>query len=99
MKRILTTTGQDLLGLFDAEARRQLDLQGSQASLPAIQGLLIMFISSSYLGRDRAGLVYRHLGYDMFRKFEIQEKITQAGNPQEKAACSKTAWGIYCYER
>lgn len=42
---------------FLDEAKRLLDLEGGEASLPTLQGLALMFLVSSYSGQDRAGNV------------------------------------------
>jgi hypothetical protein len=99
IKKVFTITGEDLTRSFDAEARRHLDHIRDIPSLATVQGLLIMFIVSCYLGQDKAGVIYRHLGYDMLDNLRIEDRMNFTREPQEKAAYCKAEWGIYCYER
>jgi hypothetical protein len=99
VKKVFTITGEDLTRSFDAEARRHLDHVRDIPSLATVQGLLIMFIVSCYLGQDKAGVIYRHLGYDMLENLHIEDRMNFTRDPQEKAAYCKAEWGIYCYER
>lgn len=95
-------TGKDLRELFDAEARRHLEHDMEKPSLPTAQGAIIMFMTSAYFGRDRAGAMYRHLGYDMLDRLSIPTivaHLTGSENSEEKTAYCKAAWGAYCYER
>lgn len=50
-------SGQDIGLQFIEEAKRLLELEQGRASLPAIQGLSLLFSLSVYGGTDRAGLV------------------------------------------
>jgi hypothetical protein len=99
VKKVFTITGEDLTRSFDAEARRHIEHVRDIPSLATVQGLLIMFIVSCYLGQDKAGVIYRHLGYDMLENLRIEDRINFTSEPQEKAAYCKAEWGIYCYER
>jgi hypothetical protein len=99
IKKVFTITGEDLTRSFDAEARRHLDRVRDTPSLATVQGLLIMFIVSCYLGQDKAGVIYRYLGYDMLDNLYIAHRMKNARDPQEKVAYCKAEWGIYCYER
>ncbi|XPS68923.1 hypothetical protein M3J09_001203 [Ascochyta lentis] len=95
---IRTATGRDLCELFDAEARRHLEHDMEVPSLPTAQGSVMMFMISAYFGRDRAGAVYRHLGFDMLDCLTIPESLSQISNPDEKRAYCRTAWGVFCCE-
>ncbi|KZM20195.1 uncharacterized protein EKO05_0001136 [Ascochyta rabiei] len=95
---IRTITGRDLCELFDAEARRHLEHDIDVPSLPTAQGSVIMFMNSAYFGRDRAGAVYRHLGYDMLDRLAIPARLSQISDPEEKRAYCRAVWGVYCYE-
>lgn len=96
---IRTTTGRDLCELFDAEARRHLEHDMEVPSLPTAQGSIIMYMNSAYFGRDRAGAMYRHLGYDMLERLEIPSNFEATSDLQTKRAHSTAVWGAYCYER
>lgn len=96
---IRTTTGKDLCGLFDAEARRHLENDLNKPSLPTAQGSIIMFMASAYFGRDRAGALYRRLGYDMLDSLSIPTDHVHMTDVEEKTAYCKAVWGAYCYER
>jgi hypothetical protein len=95
---IRSTTGRDLCELFDAEARRHLQHDMDTLSLPTALGCIIMFMCSAYFGRDRAGAMYRHLGYDMLDRLAIPESIEDVPDLAKKRAYSKAVWGAYCYE-
>lgn len=99
IKKVFTVTGEDLTKSFDAEARRHLDHIRNTPSLATVQGLLVIFIVSCYLGQDKAGVIYRHLGYDMLDSLHIEHCMKITHEPQEKLAYCKAEWGIYCYER
>jgi hypothetical protein len=58
-----------------------------------------MFIVSCYFGQDKAGVIYRHLGYDMLDSLRIEERMAATQVSHEKIAYCKAEWGIYCYER
>lgn len=88
----------DLIKAFDAEARRHLDHVRENPSLATVQGLLIMFVVSCYLGQDKAGVIYRHLGYDMLDRLYIENRLEITRDPLAKQAYCKAQWGIYCYE-
>ena len=68
-------------------------------SLPTALGSIIMFMTSAYFGRDRAGAIYRHLGYDMLDRLSVSTAIVQMSDPEEKRAYCRAVWGAYCYER
>lgn len=85
--------------LFDAEARRHLEYDMQTPSLPTAQGLVIMFMTSAYFGRDRAGAIYRHLGYDMLKRLSVTTAVPQMNSPDERRAYCTAVWGTFCYER
>jgi hypothetical protein len=58
-----------------------------------------MFMTSAYFGRDRAGAMYRCLGYDMLDRLSIPTAILSMTDPEERGVYCKAAWGTYCYER
>ncbi|KAJ5062233.1 hypothetical protein J3E74DRAFT_473850 [Bipolaris maydis] len=98
VKKILTVSAYDLIKAFDAEARRHLGHVRETPSLATVQGLLIMFVVSCYLGQDKAGVIYRHLGYDMLDRLYIENRLETTRDPLAKQVYCKAQWGIYCYE-
>ena len=88
---------------FFAEAKRFFDGENGRRSLPTVQGLLIMFVYSTGMGRDRAGMKFRHMAYDMLSWLRLEtsfHKATEASDGhRERVALSRVLWGIYCFER
>lgn len=88
---------------FDAEAKRLFDCENGRRSLPTVQGLLIMFTYSTVMGKDRAGIMFRHTAYRMLDQLDLEvnfRNVTNAKhNYKERKAFSRALWGIYCFER
>jgi predicted fused transcriptional regulator/phosphomethylpyrimidine kinase len=95
--------GVDAAEHFDAEAKRLLDCENGRRSLPAVQGLLIMFTYSTVMGKDRAGMMFRHTAYRMLDQLDLEKDFRNVINPRyshkEQKAFSRALWGIYCFER
>lgn len=56
-KAYAATSGEDLGVKFLNEAKKLWSLENSQASLPTVQALAILFTVSAYRGVDRQGMV------------------------------------------
>jgi predicted fused transcriptional regulator/phosphomethylpyrimidine kinase len=95
--------GVDAAEHFDAEAKRLFDCENGRRSLPAVQGLLIMFTYSTVMGKDRAGMMFRHTAYRMLDQLDLEENFRNVTNlrynHKEQKAFSRALWGIYCFER
>jgi hypothetical protein len=95
--------GVDTAGDFDAEAKRLFERENGRRSLPTVQGLLIMFAYSTVMGKDRAGLMFRHTAYKMLHQLDLEENFRNdtdmRHNYREQKAFSRALWGIYCFER
>jgi hypothetical protein len=81
------------------EARRHYGLENARASLPTVQGLLIMFAASAFFDCNDTLSDYRSLAYNMLDRLRIEEKITADQTQDEKRAYSKAVWGVYCFEK
>jgi hypothetical protein len=88
---------------FDTEAKRLFDYENGRRSLPTVQGLLIMFTYSTVMGKDRAGMMFRHTAYKMLHQLDLEENFRNDTNVRhdyrEQKAFSRALWGIYCFER
>jgi hypothetical protein len=89
--------------LFD-EAKKLLDLESGRPSLPTVQALALLFLGSAYLGRDRAGQMYRYAAFEMLKRLQLDKKFARL-NPddplesQDQRLISKALWGLFCFER
>jgi hypothetical protein len=88
---------------FEAQAKVLLDDEKGRRFLPTVQGLLIMFAYSIAMGKDRAGLIFRHTAYDMLNRLRLEDGFFGVNNTKydykERRAYSRALWGIYCFER
>jgi len=89
---------------FLNEAKRLFDLESGKGSLPTVQALLIMYICCAGMGRDRAGMMFRSVAYEMLRSLRLEDVRLGAASEAEATARaidanSRALWGIYCFER
>jgi hypothetical protein len=88
---------------FYTEAKRLFDCENGRRSLPTVQGLLIIFTYSTVMGKDRAGMMFRHTAYKMLQQLDLEENFRSntdvRHNYREQKAFSRALWGIYCFER
>lgn len=56
-KKISLINGKDVATQFLDDAKKLLDSEKGRASIPTVQGLLLLFTMSAYRGADRAGMV------------------------------------------
>jgi hypothetical protein len=97
--QINAITGQTLQTLFSLEARRHYSLENARASLPTVQGLLIMFAASTFFDCNDTLPDYGSLAYSMLDRLHIEENITADQARDEKRAYSMAIWGVYCFEK
>jgi len=72
-----------------------------------VQSLLVMYTCYVAQGKDRGGLQYRYMAYEMLGKLQVNleasfhdPKTTDStANTKYQRALSRTLWGIYCFER
>ncbi|SMR50161.1 unnamed protein product [Zymoseptoria tritici ST99CH_3D1] len=87
---------------FFNKARDLLDEERGKASLPTVQALFLLYLYWNFLGMDRAGLVYRLQGVDMFKKLRLGSQTLPCERGYNEAlnrrACSRNAWGLFCAE-
>lgn len=92
---------------FLEEARFLLEIECGRRSLTTVQALLVIYACYVSQGKDRGGILYRHMAYDMLShlraKLETSPTNTKMAEGRDTArygkAMSRTLWGIYCFER
>ena len=52
-------TGQNLTERFLTEAKVLFDHEQGRASIPTVQALMLMYLATTEVGRDRAANIYR----------------------------------------
>lgn len=85
------------------ECQKLLELEGATETLPTIQALCLMYLTSALLGKDRVGLVYRYTAYEILRRERLEEKLSRLDNQvpeglRTKEILSKALWGFFCFE-
>ncbi|KAI9150359.1 Nitrogen assimilation transcription factor nirA 5 [Paramyrothecium foliicola] len=96
----------DLREDFLNHAKHLLALESGKLSLPTVQGLVIMYMCCAGMGRDRAGMMFRFLAYDMLQRLHLIRVQRDVGGQdaadeeahQRSQAASRTSWGLYCFE-
>jgi hypothetical protein len=66
-----------------------------------------MYVCSAGMGRDRAGMMYRLVAYELLKQLCLEDDTIRAfqkatiDHPTESALVSacRSLWGIYCFER
>ena len=97
-------TGQPMAETFLAEAQKLLELERGLQTIPTLNALCLMYLTSALLGKDRVGLMYRYMAYGMLKRLDLEQKFARLNDddPKEirmKEILSKTLWGIFCFER
>jgi len=98
--------GVDTTDHFLTEARHLLNRECGRASLPTVQSLLVMYTCYVAQGKDRGGLQYRYMAYEMLGRLQVKleasfhdpKMVNSTANVKYQRALSKTLWGIYCFE-
>ncbi|KAM4057836.1 C6 transcription factor [Hirsutella rhossiliensis] len=96
-------TRQDMTERFLYEAKSLLYCEQGRASIPTAQALMLMFLTTTCLGRDRAGRIYRHHAIDMIQRLKIEAKYTALledshDDPRERRLLAKALWGLFVFE-
>ncbi|KAF5623496.1 Nit-4-like protein [Fusarium sp. NRRL 25303] len=97
-------TGCNLSEVFLAEAKSHFESEQGRISIPTVQGLLLIYLTMTAMGKDRAGLIYRLTAYEMLKQLRLEARYKAAKNnvpPQthDMMLTSKTLWGIFLLER
>ncbi|KAK4225828.1 hypothetical protein QBC38DRAFT_456833 [Podospora fimiseda] len=91
-----------LLNLFLKESNRLLDLEQGRALLPTSIALYLLYLVSALLGKDRAGLQYRHMSIETLKRLHLENKYSRikdgAAQQKQKARISRTLWGFFIVE-
>ncbi|KAI1274925.1 putative C6 transcription factor [Xylaria sp. FL0933] len=88
-------TQKDLRDEFLAESIKHSD--HGIPTLPAIQGLWILFSISYLKGEDKNGSLYRFASYGMLKRSRVNQ-IFPTLPDTDKRALSKAVWGLFCLE-
>lgn len=98
--------GCDLGQRFYEKAERCFDGEYGRLSLPAVQALLILYVCSSSMGKDRAGTIKRLAAYEMLRRLKLERRFSKAKSRHHAAeqkrlrrVASKALWGVHCFDR
>ncbi|KAK3995166.1 hypothetical protein QBC44DRAFT_356571 [Cladorrhinum sp. PSN332] len=92
-----------LLSLFVKESNRLLDLEQGRASLTTSIALYLLYLVSTFLGRDRDGLRYRHMSIGTLQRLRLENKYSRleegiGEQPKAKLHISRTLWGFFIVE-
>lgn len=90
---------QNLAERFIEQARKYQDLEYGRASLPTVQALIFLFINMAYLGRDRAGYMYKAAALEMLYRLRLDRRFARLHDEipeehKEKRAISRMLWGM-----
>jgi hypothetical protein len=96
-------TRQNMVERFLEEARKLLDLEYGRASLPTAQALYLMYLTHAWLGRDRAGTIFRYMCFEMLARLNLEKRFHELNDEnshdvREKLVISKIVWGIFLVE-
>ncbi|KAF5027613.1 hypothetical protein F66182_284 [Fusarium sp. NRRL 66182] len=96
-------TGQNLAERFLAEAKCLFDREQGRTSVPTVQALMLMYLATTSLGRDRAANLYRFTAYEMLSQLRLEARYAAAKGSippktQEMTLISKALWGIFLLE-
>ncbi|KAF4170547.1 hypothetical protein CNMCM8694_004124 [Aspergillus lentulus] len=83
---------------FFDEARRLFEAgedEGDSPSLPTIQGLMILFVRTSLMGKDRMGWVYLDLAARGAQEYAASHPPHAMEDAEERRAIDRTLWGIF----
>jgi hypothetical protein len=97
-------TCRNMAECFLDEAKKQLEIESCRASIPTLQALCLMYLTSALLGRDRAGIMYRFAAYEMLKRLNLERKFARLDPSDLEVAemrmiLSKLLWGLFCFER
>lgn len=94
--------GRRLREQFYNEAKKLFDKETGRASLATTEALLFLYMYSTSSAMDRAGLVFRLAGCEMFRRLKLGSRIHSKLHPGDedlyKEAVSRAAWGLFYLE-
>ena len=96
-------TGQSTTEKFLDEAKMLIDREQGRVSIPAVQGLMLMYVTTTCLGRDRVGRMCRQIALDMVRRLQLETRYTSGimgttTPDQDKGLISKALWGLFLLE-
>ncbi|KAK0710501.1 hypothetical protein B0T21DRAFT_387411 [Apiosordaria backusii] len=98
------TTNISLAELFLSQSKSILEREYGRPSLPTALALYLLYLISTLLGRDRAGLHYRQMSLDMLEHLGLEERMKRLHDDVptealERRVLSKVLWGIFVAER
>lgn len=98
------TSSSGLVELFLSQAKSILEREHGRPSLPTVLALYLLYLISTLLGRDRAGLHFRRTSLDMLEYLDLESRIKHLRDDVpdqalERRVLSKALWGIFVAER
>ena len=98
--------GSDLGQRFYDKAERCFGGDYGTLSLPAVQALLILYMCSSGMDKDRAETMKRLAANEMLRRLKLERRFSKAKSRHDGAeqkrlrrVASKALWGVHCFDR
>ncbi|KJZ69553.1 hypothetical protein HIM_11046 [Hirsutella minnesotensis 3608] len=94
---------QNLAEQFLGECKMHLEQELGRPSIPAVQALMLMYMTTTCLGRDRAGRIYRTHALEMIPRLRIEARyrsLQEHGldNDKERKLLSGALWGMFIFE-
>lgn len=96
-------TGQNTTERFLDEAKMLQDQEQGRVSIPTVQALMLMYLTMTCLGRDRAGRTCRQIALDMVRRLQLESRyisnvVGATTTDGDRALISKALWGLFLLE-
>ncbi|KAI0145128.1 hypothetical protein GGR57DRAFT_322203 [Xylariaceae sp. FL1272] len=96
-------THQNMVERFLSESKSLLDREQGRASIPTVLALVLLFLTTTETGRDRAATMYRSAAYEMLKRLKLEARFQRLStgpmaNSAELARISRALWGIFLLE-
>ncbi|KAK0661700.1 putative nitrogen assimilation transcription factor nirA [Cercophora samala] len=92
-----------LVELFLSQAKSILEREHGRPSLPTALALYLLYLITTLLGRDRAGLHFRRMSLDMLEYLDLESTMKRLrddipAQALERRVLSKVLWGVFVAE-
>lgn len=97
-------TKQIMADRFLEESKHLLELERGRDSIPAVQALLLMYTTTTCLGRDRTARMHRVAAFEMLNRLELEKRFaslseSDPSEARERQVISRALWGVFVLER